>query len=431
MHCCYRPAAETITVEAMTPTAADVTKSETARERPYDIIVFGATGFVGKLVVQHLAEHAPAELKVALAARHTSRLVKVGRAIPGRKWWRIVVDARDSDQVARLAQQAKVIITLVGPYWKYGRQLAHECAKAGTHYVDLTGEVLFTQESIRQNHELAQASGAKIVHSCGFDSIPSDVAVRALFDAASAPLGETTMLVQHLRGGVSGGTVDSLRAQVQAVADDPSLKRIVSDVYALSRPGADDGSFVADGAPRRFRGRLRAPFFMAPYNTRLVHRSAMFAGYGAGFRYRELMNVGSGLRSLLRAGVLTVGMRALTAAMNFTPTAKILTDKLPAPGEGPSQAERARGRFSIEAFTTDASGRKWRSAVSLEQDPGYEGTAMMISAAAQALLYDELPDTAGVLTPTVALGEALVERLRHGGMEISVREDSDVREDSN
>ncbi|ALA66413.1 saccharopine dehydrogenase family protein [Corynebacterium lactis] len=386
--------------------------------RPYDIVIYGATGFVGRLIVDYLAQHAPEGTKVALAGRSPARLTKVAREADVEDWPRIVANADDEAALAKIAADTKVVLTVVGPYWKYGKTLVAECAKAGTHYVDLTGEVLFAHDSIAQNHEIAQSTGAKIVHSCGFDSIPSDITVRALYDAAHTSLGETTLLVKHVKGGASGGTIDSVRTQLAAAKADPKLRRILANPYALAAPGPDQGAFGKDLRPARFRGAWRAPFFMGPYNTRVVQRSAHLTGYGDCFRYRELMNVGRGVKGLLRAFAFKFGMLAGLAALSFPPTAKLLDAKLPKPGEGPSEAERAEGRFTIEGYTTDTSGARWQSLVSLEQDPGYEGTAMMISNCALALAHDELPDVSGVLTPTVALGDALLRRLRENGMTI-------------
>ena len=386
-------------------------------DREYDIVVYGATGFAGRLIVDHLANHA-GQTKVALAGRNAQKLADVAENAGVSDWPVIVADAADQQAVAKLAASTKVVLTVVGPYAKYGRTLVAECAKAGTHYVDLCGEVLFVHDSIANNHEVAQQTGAKIVHSCGFDSIPSDVAVRELHEAAHTKLGETTLLFKHVKGGVSGGTIDSVRVQIEQAKKDPKLRRIIADQYALAEPGPDQGKFGVDLRPARFRRHWRAPFFMSPFNTRIVQRSAMLADYGDSFRYRELLNVGRGPKAFVRANAFAAVCRLALAAMAFGPTAKLIDKKLPKPGEGPSAEAQAEGRFTIEAYTVDTSGIHWRSKVSLEEDPGYAGTAIMISSAALALVHDDLPDTTGVLTPTVALGDALSRRLRAGGMTI-------------
>ena len=223
----------------------------------------------------------------------------------------IVADADDPTAVRELAGSARVVITTVGPYAKYGRRLAHACAIAGTDYVDLTGEVLFVRDSMAENHEPARSTGARIVHSCGFDSIPSDLGVHLLYTQAAADgagaLTGTTLVVTKLRGGISGGTIDSMRNQVDLLKKDRSLGRVIADPYALSPNRREEPDFgrqpdlvtlrAADVDPS-LRGRL-APFVMAPYNTRVVRRSNALRdwAYGRRFRYREAMSVGSSPRN--------------------------------------------------------------------------------------------------------------------------------------
>ena len=449
-------------------------------DRPHDIVVFGATGFVGKLVAKHLAAHAPAGTSIALAGRDRDKLAALRDELAGAPaadgrpattaadWPLIVADAASEADMRDLAESARVVLTLVGPYARYGHALAHACAAAGTDYVDLTGEVLFAHDSIAANHELAQSTGARIVHSCGFDSIPSDIGVKVLHDAAAQAgdgnLGETTLVVTHMRGGLSGGTVDSLRQQLKDVRADKARARIAGSAYSLNPGMAGPGPSRQDDVPIVPREEVYAgetgafaPFFMAPYNTRVVRRTAALldadagrggvegdpgadgagveganvsgantgdsVGYGEGFRYREVMSVGRGLKSAARARAVKAGLGAMLGGMMFGPTAKVLDKKLPAPGEGPSAESRARGRFTIDVHSLTLSGAQWTSRVELEKDPGYDGTAMMISAAALALAFDRdrLPDRAGVLTPASGIGDALVDRLREGGMKIEAR----------
>lgn len=457
------------TAPAAEPAAARDAAADRA-DRPHDIVVFGATGFVGELVAKHLAAHAPAGTSIALAGRDRAKLSALRDGLPGTAadWPLIVADAGSDADMRDLADSARVVLTLVGPYARYGHALAHACAAAGTDYVDLTGEVLFAHDSIAANHELARSTGARIVHSCGFDSIPSDIGVKVLHDAAARAgdgnLGETTLVVTHMRGGVSGGTVDSMRQQLKDVKADKNRARIARTAYSLN-PGLEGpGPTRQDDVPIVPREEIYAgetgafaPFFMAPYNTRVVRRTAALldaeagrtgvegdpgvdgagieganvsgantgdsVGYGEGFRYREVMSVGRGLKSAARARAVKAGMGALIGGMMFDPTAKLLDKKLPAPGEGPSEEDRARGRFTIDVHSLTLSGAQWTSRVELEKDPGYDGTAMMISAAALALAFDRdrLPNRAGVLTPASGIGDALVERLREGGMKIEAR----------
>jgi short subunit dehydrogenase-like uncharacterized protein len=319
-----------------------------------------------------------------------------------------------------------VLVTTVGPYARYGLPVVEACARAGTHYADLTGEVLFVREAIDRFDAVAQESGAKIVHACGFDSVPSDLATLLLAERAKADgaggLGDVR-LVATLKGGASGGTIDSMRAQVEALADDSSLRRTVTDPYALSpdRSAEPDTRQPADaGLPARTpEGRWTAPFVMASFNTRIVRRSNALQdwGYGRGLRYEEVMGVGSGPLGAATAVGVTAGLAGALAAMSFAPTRALLDRVLPAPGTGPSEEARRNGWFRMVVDATAESGRKYRATAAGQGDPGYAATAVMLgeSALALALDGDRLPDRAGSLTPATALGDVLVERLRAAG----------------
>ena len=214
--------------------------------REHDIVIYGATGFVGKLTALYLAESAPAGTKIALAGRSQEKLERTRSELPASAadWPLIVADSSDPEAMASMAASARAIATTVGPYYKYGFPLVEACAEQGTHYADLTGETLFMRESIDRFHEAAKASGARIVHTCGFDSIPSDIGTMMChLHAAETGAGEltkTTLVVRKMRGGVSGGTVDSLRGQLDAAKADKSLRKVMVDPYALSPDRAAD-----------------------------------------------------------------------------------------------------------------------------------------------------------------------------------------------
>jgi short subunit dehydrogenase-like uncharacterized protein len=390
-----------------------------------DLVVFGATGYVGELVAQHLAATAPAGARIGLAGRSKEKLEKVRDGLD-RDWPLLVVDASDP---AELVESARVVCTTVGPYARYGRPLVEACARTGTHYLDLTGEVVFHRQVIDDLHEEAAASGAKVVPSCGYDSIPSDLAVLLLADQVRADeagtLGETT-LVATLQGGVSGGTIDSLRAQVETVKAHPELRSLVEDPSALSpdreaeprlqeRPDragvgkADDGSWTG-------------PFVMAQYNTRVVRRSNALLGhaYGRELRYQEQMGFGRALLGPVLAGAAATILPLAEPAFGFGPTRALLDRVLPKPGQGPSEKARESGWLRSEVRTTTTTGARYRAVVAGKGDPGYAATAVMMGQSALSLAFDEIPDRAGVLTPATALGAALVERLRSQGFELSV-----------
>ncbi len=406
--------------------------------RPYDVVLFGATGFVGRLTARHLAAHAEGPTRIALAGRSLSRLAEVRDDLGGAAadWPLIVADSNDADSLVELAQQTTVVATTVGPYAKWGLPLVEACAEAGTHYADLTGEVLFVRDSIDRFHDAAVASGARIVHSCGFDSVPSDLAVMLAADqartagAAADPFSQATLVVRSAKGGVSGGTVDSMRTQMQVMAADPAKARIVSDPYSLSPDRgaeADLGPQRDVGPPRydRSLGLWVAPFFMAPYNTRIVRRSNALLGhaYGRRMRYSEVMGFSSPITGPFLATGLAAGTVAGAAAMAFGPTRKVLDRVMPSPGEGPDEATRRNGHFKIEVHGTTAGGRRVISTVAAHGDPGYAATAVMLgqSALALALGGTSLPDASGVLTPATGIGQVLVDRLVARGFDIWVR----------
>ncbi len=244
----------------------------------HDVVVFGATGFVGALTARYLAGAAPEGLRIALAGRSKDKLERVRAGLPGaaREWPLVVADSSDPSSVTALAESARVVLTTVGPYAQYGMPLVEACARAGTHYCDLTGEVLFVREAIDRTDAVARGSGARIVHSCGFDSIPSDLGMLLLHDAAGADLAHVTA-VATARGGFSGGTLASLLGQVETVTGDPAARRIALRPHSLS---PDPAAEPAPGQPhdtapprREPDGAWTAPFVMAPYNTRIVRRS--------------------------------------------------------------------------------------------------------------------------------------------------------------
>ena len=396
--------------------------------RTHDLVVFGATGFVGKLLAAYLAESAPKGTRVALAGRSRARLLEVRAGLPAaaREWPVVEADSTDPASLVALAASTRVLATTVGPYARYGLPVVEACAAAGTHYADLTGEVLFVREAIDRVDVIARETGARIVHAAGYDSIPSDLstmllAARATADGAGGL--RDVRLTAFLRGGFSGGTIDSMRAQVEAMHEDPSLRRVAGDPFALSpdRAAEPDTRQPRDAVPpgRTPDGRWTAPFVMAPFNTRIVRRSNALQdwAYGRGLRYSEVMGVGRGPFGAVSAAGLTAGLAGTLAAMSFAPTRALLDRVLPAPGEGPGEEVRRKGWFRMVVDARTEDGRRYRATAAGQGDPGYAATAVMLgeSALALALDGDRLPDRAGSLTPATALGDVLVERLRAAG----------------
>lgn len=412
----------------------------TTNHRTYDIVVYGATGFVGKLVAADLADHAPVEVRIALAGRSESRLRDVRATLPERAqtWDLVTADSSDADSLASLAASTRVVITTVGPYARHGLPLVQACADAGTHYVDLTGEVLFARDCADLADASARRHGARIVNSCGYDSVPSDLAVllaaSAAREAGDGELAETTCYAS-MKGGLSGGTVASAMQQADDIAAEPARRKIAADKFALSpnREAEPSGEFK-DSLKVWFSPDINAwtaPFLMASYNTRIVRRSNALSefSYGRTFRYREVMKTGAGVKGRAMAYAVAGALAGGFAALSFGKARPLVERLVPAPGTGPSEKSREAGFFKMDVRTTTTTGARYRSIVAAQGDPGYAATAIMLGEAALALALDEvapLPDDArgGVLTPAVGLGLPYAERLRARGFTLAATRQS-------
>jgi len=398
-------------------------------QREFDVVLHGATGFVGRLTAAHLASHRGAA-RIALSGRSQAKLEALRDAL-GVDWPVIVADSHDDAALAALARSTTAVATTVGPYLTYGLPLVGACTDAGTDYADLTGEVLFVRRSAAAFHARARSSGARIVHSAGFDSVPSDLGVHLLRERVTADgegdLEDTVLVLISASGGFSGGTIDSLRTQIDEVAADRSLRAVIADPNSLSADPAGESAVgrVLDGRrPMRdpLLDRWVAPFVMGPFNTRIVRRSNGLRGfaYGPGFAYREVMGVGSGPAAPVLAGAITLGLGAIVAGMSFWPTRAALDRILPSPGEGPAEKARVGGHFRVEVHTRTSTGARYVATVAATGDPGYAATSVMIGESVLSLALDEGRGAGGVLTPAVALGDRLVDRLRARGFELSV-----------
>ncbi len=399
-------------------------------DREYDLVVFGATGFVGSLTARYLADAAPTGTRIALAGRSREKLERTRSELPpaASEWPLIVADSSDREALGALAAATRVVATTVGPYYRYGFPLVEACAEHGTHYADLTGETLFMRRTIDGCHERAKVNGARIVHTCGFDSIPSDIGVLALHrhaaDAGAGDLTETTLVVRKMRGGVSGGTIDSMRGQVDAARSDRSLRKAMVDPYGLSPDRAAEPDLGNERDPMRPThdaelGGWLAPFVMGTVNTRVVRRSNALQGYAYGreLRYRELMLAGGLPAGPFVAAGISAGIAGLVAGLSIPPTRKLLDRVLPDPGEGPDEKARERGFFKIDVHAQTSSGARFVCRIEAPGDPGYKATAVMLGESALALALDEpdLPEAAGVLTPSSGIGPRLIDRLTAAG----------------
>ncbi|GAB2935581.1 trans-acting enoyl reductase family protein [Rhodococcus aerolatus] len=408
-------------------------------DRDLDVVVYGATGFVGALLADYLVRNAPHDARIGLAGRSRDKLEKVkaglGRAAAG--WEVLVADASDTAALDAMVGRTRVVATTVGPYARYGLPLASACARSGTHYADLTGEVLFHRDSIDANDADARLSGAKIVHSCGFDSIPSDLGVHVLHEAVQAAgageLTDTTLVVRGTRGGVSGGTIDSLRAQVEVTQADRAQAKVARSPYSLTpdRAAEPDVGPQPDGVVARASGIAPgldgwiAPFVMAPYNTRVVRRSNALRGhaYGSRFKYAEAVSMGSSPVAPVLGAAMAGGLLGFQQAMAFGPARAVLDRLLPSPGDGPGEKTRNSGFFRLQVHGTTTTDRHFTATVAAQGDPGYKATAVMLGESALCLAFDDLGEAGGVLTPATAMGTPLVDRLRAQGFTLEADED--------
>jgi short subunit dehydrogenase-like uncharacterized protein len=401
-------------------------------EREFDVIVYGATGFTGRLVAEHMlaqygvlrqAQDEGKDVKWAMAGRSRAKLEAVRAEIGAPADLPLVVaDASDPASLLAMAKSAKAIITTVGPYQLYGEGLVAACAEAGTDYVDLCGEPAWMAEMIAKYDARAKASGARIVFSCGFDSIPFDLGVVFLQDQAKQRLG--TMVprvrarVRSMKGGFSGGTLASFMATLKATKRDPSIIKTLANPFALT-PG-----FVGPAQPSGTAvmlddkaGQWATPFIMASINTKNVHRTNFLLGkaYGADFVYDEMMLTGDGPKGEKRARTAASAGRMQNTLMNFTPTRALLrTFALPKPGQGPSKQERETGNYHVLFIGEAKDGRTLRIGVKGDKDPGYGSTSRMIAESALCLARDvpRSQTPGGVWTPGAAMGMKLIERLQ-------------------
>jgi short subunit dehydrogenase-like uncharacterized protein len=411
----------------------------TAAQREFDIVLYGATGFVGKLTAEYLAT-AGGQARIALAGRSQDKLLAVRESLGGQaqSWPLIEADASQPSTLNAMAARTQVVVTTVGPYIKYGLPLVAACAAAGTDYADLTGEPMFVRESIDLHHKEAIDTGARIVHSCGFDSIPSDLTVFALYRRAAADqagqLTETNMVLRSFAGGVSGGTVASLIEVMRTASTDPEARRLMNDPYTLTPDRGAEPEFGAQPDARWRRGREIAPeldgywtgaFVMASANTRIVRRSNALLDYSYGrrFEYAEQMSLGKSIVAPVAAAMATGGNAATMALgsryFNRLPS-KLVERIAPKPGTGPSDRAREQGHYTVETYTTTTSGARYRSTMSQKGDPGYKATSVLLgeSGLALALDRDRLSDLHGVLTPAAAMGDALITRLPAAGVSL-------------
>jgi len=412
-------------------------------DRNHDIVLWGATGVAGRLVAEYLTErYAPGELSLALGGRNEAKLDALAADLTEASddWATIPTvlgDATDPESLRALAEDTDVVCTTVGPYTTYGTPLVEACVEAGTDYCDLTGEVNWVRETVDRFHDAAVEADARIVHSCGFDSVPADLGTLLVQDFAAetfgAPCEEVRIYLEDGSGGVSGGTLASAAETFAAAASDPEAREALGDPYSLAPPGDREG--LDRGAQRLarkdpLRSVWTAPSPMAVVNERIVRRSNALLGYpyGRGFRCTEVIPTGRGLGGAAKANAVAGGLGLFTAGMSVDPIRSGLQEFVfPDPGEGPTSEEAEQGHFTVRVLgrgTTADGPFTVEAEFGADLDPGYGATARMLGESAVCLLRDDVDSSlsGGVLTPASAIGLPLAERLREVGFTATASE---------
>jgi short subunit dehydrogenase-like uncharacterized protein len=402
------------------------------QNKKFDLIIWGATGFTGQLVVEYLWEkYGSSEFRWAIAGRDSKKLERIRGKMGLQNIPHLIADSFDLDSLKELAAQTKVICSTVGPYTLYGNALVQACVEEGCHYCDLAGEVPWMRQIIDRYNDKASEKKIKIIHNCGFDCIPSDMGVRevqrAFFEKYGYYANQVYTRVANLKGELSGGTYASMVVMMEKVREDRSIGKLLSNKYALNPDPNYTGPEKADLQAIKkdpVTGSWICPFIMSGVNTRVVRRSHALRGfpYGHVFTYEEAMMTGKGITGMAKAGVILAGLGILTAAKPGSFLKKLLDKKMPKPGEGPDERARKTGRFKFLIFAKGHSSDQTCVAVRGDRDPGYGSTSKMLAESAVSLIYEEqLPEVYGVLTPSVGLGDVLLERLeRNAGVTFEV-----------
>lgn len=396
-------------------------------KQQYQIVVFGATSFVGQILSRYLFERHGADgaLSWAMAGRSENKLHAL-RAQLGEgaaKLPLIIADAADEAAMTAMCGSARVVVSTVGPYALYGSSLVKVCAETGTDYCDLTGEVQWISRMIKAHESTARRTGARIVHCCGFDSIPSDLGVHFLQQQAQQRFGEPCQRVRvgvkSLRGSFSGGTVASLMNLAQESVKDPAVRKLMANPYGVCPDLGAQGVRQSNVSFAEYDADARswlAPFVMAAINTRIVHRSNALGGhaYGRDFQYDEAMMTGAGFAGRVRAMSVAAGLGSFTALSVIPPTRWLLEKfVVPKPGEGPSPEAQEKGSFDLRFVGKTSSGKILRIKVTGKRDPGYGCTARMVGEAAACLALDvaKSEPAGGFWTPATLFGDRLIPRL--------------------
>ncbi len=402
-----------------------MTNETPEKNRKYDIVVWGASGFTGKLVVEYLHRRYTngGDLAWAIAGRNEQKLQQVlsELSISSNAPDILIADSHDADSLRQLARSTKVVLTTVGPYALYGSELVGACVENGTHYCDLSAEIHWLRQMMDKHQSAAEKTGARIVHACGFDSIPSDLGVQFLQKHAiseyGAPCTRINLFVKAIKGGGSGGTIASGLNALDESRKNKDAARVMIDPYSLNPEGERHGPDGRDQRGVEYNELIdswTAPFVMAIINMRIVRRSnaLMNYAYGKNFEYAESMLSGHGAKGWLKSAGMTAGMGGFILASSFSLTRSMLIEKLiPKPGEGPGKLERENGFFNLLLIGQLNDGSLIKARVTGDRDPGYGSTSKMLSESAVCLAKDEIPVGGGFWTTASAMGDLLRQRM--------------------
>ena len=409
-------------------------------KRSYDIVIWGASGFTGKLVCQYLMKNYGTGMESAfrwtISGRNHKKLETIRKELKlndPEEMPILIGDSFDLESLKAITSKTKVILTTVGPYSLYGSAMVEACIQTQTHYCDLTGETPFIHHSINNFHESAEKEKVKIVHSCGFDSVPSDLGCFMLQDRSicefGTPLKRIRLYVRKIRGGVSGGTIASM-IEIMKLAKKKDARRILKNPYSLYPKNTPKGQkqphqkkIQWDEISKCWTG----PFIMSWFNSAIVRRTNALLNfkYGKDFIYDEVSVIPKKPLSKIRAQCYALGLGLFTGMLYFRLTRWLLSKTiLPKPGQGPSEESRKNGFFILDLIGAQ-SNNTLKVTVSCGSDPGYSGTALMIGESAVCLALDEelLPQKFGILTPATSMGKILINRLKKAGMEFEYSND--------
>ena len=402
----------------------------------------GSTGFTGRLVVEYLLDHYGVKNKQfswAIAARDERKIGELKLTLERRFSDVIdlpvmIVDSFNKNSIDQMTLKARVVVSTVGPYLKYGHQLVQSCAENGTHYCDLTGEVPFIRESVDRYDKIAKKNKCKIIHSCGFDSLPSDIGVLLLQEEAlrtfGRPFNEIKLYVKGMAGGISGGTIDSAFTIYEYTKNRKDLRETLSDPYSLV-----SGDKIPSKPPKRSLSgvywddkmkRWVCPFAMAGINTKIVRMTNGLLNnqYGKCFEYSEVYSFKRGVVGYIKALSMITTLAAFKVSLHSKPVGKIARRMmLPKPGQGPSKHKRDNGYFKMELVGINGKTRMKSIVVEGDSDAGYSGTAKMITESALSLILNanEIPNTFGVLSTASGIGKIVAKRLETKGIKFIIR----------